>query len=52
MERNLLEVFGQRVSARRTAAVAELYTEHCTFFEAEGQVNGREALSKKVGSNP
>ena len=50
MERNLLEVFGQRDSARRTAAIADLYTADCTFFEAEEQVNGREALNAKVGS--
>jgi SnoaL-like domain len=50
MERNLLEVFGQRDSARRSAAIAELYTADCTFFEAEGQVTGREALNTKVGS--
>ena len=50
MERNLFEVFGQRDSARRAAAIAELYTANCTFFEAEEQVNGREALNAKVGS--
>ena len=50
MERNLLEVFGQRDSARRTAAIAGLYTADCTFFEAEGRVTGREALNTKVGS--
>jgi hypothetical protein len=50
MERNLLEVFGQRDAARRAAAIAELYTTDCTFFEAEEQVTGREALNAKVGS--
>jgi len=50
MERNLLEVFGQRDSARRAAVIAELYTADCTFFEAEEQVTGREALNSKVGS--
>jgi hypothetical protein len=50
MERNLLEVFGQVDSARRAAAIAELYTADCTFFEAEEQVTGREALNAKVGS--
>ena len=50
MERNLFDVFGQRDSARRAAAIAELYTTDCTFFEAEGQVNGWEALNAKVGS--
>jgi SnoaL-like protein len=50
MERNLLEVFGQRDSARRVAVIAELYTTDCTFFEAEERVTGREALNAKVGS--
>ena len=50
MERNLLEVFGQRDSTRRAAVIAELYTADCTFFEAEEQVTGREALNAKVGS--
>ncbi len=30
MERNLFDVFGQRDSARRAAAIAELYTADCT----------------------
>ena len=50
MERNLLEVFGQRDSTRRAAVIAELYTADCTFFEADEQVAGREALNAKVGS--
>jgi hypothetical protein len=50
MERNLLEVFGQRDSARRAAAITELYAAECTFFEAGEQVTGREALNTKVGS--
>jgi hypothetical protein len=50
MERNLLEVFGQVDTARRAAAIAELYTADCTFFEAGDQVTGREALNAKAGS--
>ena len=50
MERNLLEVFGQRDSARRVAVIDELYTADCTFFEAEERVTGQEALNAKVGS--
>ena len=38
MERNLVEVFGQRDPARRAAAIAELYAADCTFFEAEGRL--------------
>ena len=50
MERNLLEVFGQRDSARRAVVIAELYTADCTFFEADEHVTGREALNAKVGT--
>ena len=48
MERNVLEVFGERDSARRKAVIDELYTEDCTFFEADDQINGRDALNAKV----
>ena len=49
MERNLLEVFGQRDSARRAVAIAEIYTADCTFFEAEERiVVGRDALNAKI----
>lgn len=47
MERNLREVFGQRDSVRRKIAISELYTEDCSFFEAEEQIVGRDALSAK-----
>jgi hypothetical protein len=33
MEKNLLEVFGERDSARRKIAINAIYTENCTFFE-------------------
>ena len=48
MERNLREVFGQRDSARRRVAIGELYTEDCTFFEADEEIVGRDALNVKV----
>jgi hypothetical protein len=48
MERNLREVFGQRDSARRKVAIGELYTEDCTFFEADEEIVGRDALNVKV----
>jgi SnoaL-like domain len=48
MERNLLEVFGQRDSARREVAIAEIYAADCTFFEAEERIVGRDALNAKV----
>lgn len=49
MERNVLEVFGERDSARRKSVIDELYAEYCTFFEADDQIMGREALNAKVG---
>ena len=48
MEKNLIEVFGQRDSARRMIAIAEIYSAECTFFEAEERTVGREALNAKI----
>jgi hypothetical protein len=48
MERNVLEVFGERGSERRKLVINELYSENCTFFEADDQVVGRDALNAKV----
>ena len=48
MERNVLEVFGERDSERRKSVINELYTENCTFFEADDQIIGRDALNAKV----
>jgi hypothetical protein len=48
MERNVLEVFGERDSKRRKSVINELYTENCTFFEADDQIIGRDALNAKV----
>jgi hypothetical protein len=48
MERNLLEVFGQRDSAHRAVVIAEIYTADCTFNEAEDQAVGREAINVRI----
>ena len=48
MERNLLEVFGQRDSERRALVIAEIYTADCTFNEAQEQVVGRDALNVRI----
>jgi hypothetical protein len=50
MERNLLEVFGERDSARRKIAIGVIYTENCTFFETNEEIVGRDALNAKVES--
>ena len=48
MKKNLIEVFGQRDFARREAAIAEIYTADCTFFEAEERIVSRDALNAKI----
>lgn len=48
MERNVLEVFGERDSERRKSVINELYTENCTFFESDDQIVGRDGLNAKV----
>ena len=48
MEKNLIDVFGQRDFARREAAIAEIYTADCTFFEADERIVGRYALNAKI----
>ena len=48
MERNVLEVFGERDSERRKSVINELYKENCTLFEADEQIVGRDALNAKV----
>jgi SnoaL-like domain len=48
MEKSLIEVFGQRDFARREAAIAEIYTADCTFFEADERIVGRDALNAKI----
>jgi hypothetical protein len=49
MERDVLEVFGERDSGRRKLVINELYAENCTFFEGDDQIVGNNALNAKVG---
>ncbi|WP_285106655.1 nuclear transport factor 2 family protein [Promicromonospora sp. MEB111] len=48
MRANLLEVFGERDPARRVEAIRRTYTQDVVFADAEGQVEGHEALDTKV----
>ena len=43
MERNILEVFGERDSERRKSVISELYAENYTFFDADERIIGRDA---------
>ena len=50
MERNVLEVFGERDPGRRKSVIDELYTEDCTFsdFDSDDRSVGRDALNARV----
>jgi hypothetical protein len=41
LHRNLQEVFGEGDSARRRAAINELYTEDCVLYAPPGKFVGR-----------
>ncbi|MET0674432.1 MAG: nuclear transport factor 2 family protein [Bradyrhizobium sp.] len=45
---NLTEVFGERDSKRRMAAIYRLYSEDATLFETERKVEGRGAINEVV----
>jgi SnoaL-like domain len=47
--RNLQEVFGEGDSARRRAAIEELYTEDCAVLLPLGRYVGRAALDQVAG---
>jgi ketosteroid isomerase-like protein len=44
MLKNLSDVFGERDSERRMAAIKNLYSEDAVFFEGEQRFEGRQAL--------
>ena len=50
MLRNLSEVFGERDSERRMAAIKNLYSEDAVFFEAEQRFEGRQTISDAVAA--
>ena len=50
MLKNLSEVFGERDSERRMAAIKNLYSEDPVFFEADQRFEGRESISDAVAA--
>ena len=50
MLKNLSEVFGERNSERRMAAIKSVYSEEAVFFEAEQRFEGRQAISDAVAA--
>ena len=49
--RNLRDVFGEGDPARRRAAIAEIFTEDCAFYDPTSGVHrGREAIDRVAGA--
>jgi hypothetical protein len=48
LERNVVEVFGERDPGRRRRAIAELYAEDCALYDAESESSGQAAISDRV----
>ena len=47
--RNLTDVFGENDSARRRAAINEIFTEDCVFYEPGGLHRGRDEIDRVAG---
>jgi len=50
LTRNLLDVFGENDPARRRAAIEEIFTEDCVFYEPGGVYRGRDAIDGVAGA--
>ena len=50
LTRNLHEVFGEHGPARRRAAIDEIYTEDCVFYEPNGVYRGRDEIDRVAGA--
>jgi hypothetical protein len=49
LTRNLHDVFGENDAARRRAAVDEIFTEDCVFYEPNGVYRGRDEIVARRG---
>jgi hypothetical protein len=51
LTRNLHDVFGENDSARRRAAIDEIFTEDCVFYQPGGSVyRGRDEIDRVAGA--
>ena len=50
LTRNLHDVFGENDPARRRAAVDEIFTEDCVFYEPKGVYRGRDEIDRVAGA--
>jgi hypothetical protein len=48
--RNLRDVFGENDPARRRAAIQEIFTEDCVFYEPKGVYRGRDEIDGVAGA--
>jgi hypothetical protein len=48
--RNLRDVFGENDVARRRAAIDEIFTEDCVFYEPKGVYRGRDEIDRVAGA--
>ena len=48
--RNLRDVFGENDPARRRAAIDEIFTEDCVFYEPKGVYRGRDEIDRVAGA--
>lgn len=49
LTRNLQDVFGENDATRRRAAIDEIFTEDCVFYEPNGVHRGRDAIDRIAG---
>ena len=49
LTRNLHDVFGENDPARRRAAIDEIFTEDCVFYEPRGTYRGRDEIHRIAG---
>jgi hypothetical protein len=50
LTRNLHDVFGENDPARRRAAIDEIFTEDCVFYEPRGVYRGRDEIDRVAGA--
>src|SRR5580704_14909935 len=51
LTRNLRDVFGENDPARRSAAIGEIYTDDCVFYDpSKGVYRGRDEIDRVAGA--
>jgi hypothetical protein len=51
LTRNLLDVFGENDPARRRAAIGEIFTDDCVFYDpSKGVYRGRDEIDRIAGA--